>query len=137
MYRVLRNHATCRIPEEALYVIRFHSFYPYHTSGDYRYLCDNIDTDRLEWLKRFKSVLYNIVLNNHVKCGHRHAPTLLDILYLSLHMNKCPIFRPFYRSIKHIILHCYSFDLDINLLSLTKLYDVPFRNRSKNTPNCG
>ncbi|KAK2181731.1 hypothetical protein NP493_383g01039 [Ridgeia piscesae] len=53
MYRVLRNHATCRLPEEGLYVIRFHSFYPYHTSGDYTYLCDNNDTEQLEWLNRF------------------------------------------------------------------------------------
>ncbi|KAI0220708.1 Inositol oxygenase, partial [Lamellibrachia satsuma] len=53
LYRVLRNHATCRLPEEALYVIRYHSFYPYHTSGDYTYLCDNSDADKLEWLKGF------------------------------------------------------------------------------------
>ena len=35
LYRVLKNHKNCKLPEEALYMIRFHSFYPWHQSGDY------------------------------------------------------------------------------------------------------
>ena len=31
MHMVLRNHPGCSLPEEAFYVIRFHSFYPWHT----------------------------------------------------------------------------------------------------------
>uniref|UniRef100_A0A8R1DKV9 Inositol oxygenase n=1 Tax=Caenorhabditis japonica TaxID=281687 RepID=A0A8R1DKV9_CAEJA len=34
MYRVLVNHGST-LPEEALYAIRFHSFYPYHSHNDY------------------------------------------------------------------------------------------------------
>uniref|UniRef100_A0A1I7XRK5 Inositol oxygenase n=1 Tax=Heterorhabditis bacteriophora TaxID=37862 RepID=A0A1I7XRK5_HETBA len=35
MYQVLVNHG-CTLPDEALYAIRFHSFYPYHTHGSYK-----------------------------------------------------------------------------------------------------
>jgi inositol oxygenase len=29
LYRVLNNHSTCTLPDEALYIIRYHSFYPW------------------------------------------------------------------------------------------------------------
>lgn len=29
LYRVLSNHPTCTLPEEALYIVRYHSFYPW------------------------------------------------------------------------------------------------------------
>ncbi|PAV56306.1 hypothetical protein WR25_15724 [Diploscapter pachys] len=35
MYQVLVNHGST-LPEEALYAIRFHSFYPYHSHNAYR-----------------------------------------------------------------------------------------------------
>ncbi|ELT98214.1 hypothetical protein CAPTEDRAFT_207102, partial [Capitella teleta] len=53
MYRVLKNHPTCTLPEEAFYMIRFHSFYPWHTQKDYMYLCDNKDTEMLKWVLEF------------------------------------------------------------------------------------
>ncbi|CAO4375795.1 unnamed protein product [Caenorhabditis nigoni] len=34
MYQVLVNHGST-LPDEALYAIRFHSFYPYHSHNDY------------------------------------------------------------------------------------------------------
>ena len=34
LYQVLVNHGTT-LPEEALYAIRFHSFYPYHNKNAY------------------------------------------------------------------------------------------------------
>lgn len=34
MYKVLVNHGST-LPDEALYAIRFHSFYPYHSHDDY------------------------------------------------------------------------------------------------------
>ena len=30
MYRVLKNHPECTLPQEALWMIRYHSFYPWH-----------------------------------------------------------------------------------------------------------
>lgn len=52
LYRVLKANK-CYLPEEALYVIRFHSFYPWHTSGDYYHLCNNKDMEMLKWVKEF------------------------------------------------------------------------------------
>lgn len=36
LHMVLRNHPGCTLPEEAFYVIRFHSFYPWHTGMYFR-----------------------------------------------------------------------------------------------------
>lgn len=52
MYRVLKGN-TCYLPDEALYMIRFHSFYPWHTSGDYNFLCDQKDMGMLKWIREF------------------------------------------------------------------------------------
>ncbi|XP_050707350.1 inositol oxygenase-like isoform X1 [Eriocheir sinensis] len=52
MYQVLK-HNKCTLPEEAMYIIRFHSFYPWHGSGDYYHLCDNRDMEMLPWIKEF------------------------------------------------------------------------------------
>lgn len=54
MYQVLVEN-NCTLPEEALYMIRFHSFYPYHTSNSYRHLCDFNDGRMLSWLVEFQS----------------------------------------------------------------------------------
>lgn len=53
MYRVLKNHPTCRLPEQALYIIRFHSFYPWHSGGDYYHLCSKHDLAMLPWVREF------------------------------------------------------------------------------------
>lgn len=51
MYRVLKNHPSCSLPDEALYVIRYHSFYPWHSSGDYGYFESDYDRKMLPWVK--------------------------------------------------------------------------------------
>ena len=55
LYRVLKNHPSCTLPEEALTIIRFHSFYPWHTHSAYTQLCDNRDMDMLPWVQRFNT----------------------------------------------------------------------------------
>nr|CAD7568810.1 unnamed protein product [Timema californicum] len=52
MYRVLK-HNKSTLPKEALYMIRYHSFYPWHSSGDYMYLCDDEDKEMLKWILTF------------------------------------------------------------------------------------
>lgn len=52
MYRVL-VHNKSTLPQEALYMIRFHSFYPWHSGGDYYHLCDKTDMEMLPWIKEF------------------------------------------------------------------------------------
>ncbi|RXG69364.1 Inositol oxygenase [Armadillidium vulgare] len=52
MYQVLKHNGTT-LPEEALHVIRYHSFYPWHCSGDYKHLTNNEDEEILHWIKEF------------------------------------------------------------------------------------
>lgn len=52
LYRVLR-HNQCLLPEEAMYMIRFHSFYPWHTAGAYTHLTNDTDEKMLRWVKEF------------------------------------------------------------------------------------
>ncbi|ESO90727.1 hypothetical protein LOTGIDRAFT_123081, partial [Lottia gigantea] len=52
LYRVLKAN-NCSIPEEGLYMIRYHSFYPWHTGGDYDYLCNNKDEEMKAWVNEF------------------------------------------------------------------------------------
>ncbi|XP_036376310.1 inositol oxygenase [Megalops cyprinoides] len=52
LYRVMKFNK-CTIPEEGLYMIRFHSFYPWHSHGDYMHLCNDKDLSMLPWVKEF------------------------------------------------------------------------------------
>jgi inositol oxygenase len=49
LYHLLRNH----LPMEALYMIRYHSFYSWHKEGDYDHLCNAQDRAMLPWVQRF------------------------------------------------------------------------------------
>ncbi|KAG9510663.1 Developmentally-regulated GTP-binding protein 1 [Fragariocoptes setiger] len=53
MYRVLKNHAACKIPEVGLRIIRLHSLYPWHRGGDYNYLCNDDDFEIMPWITEF------------------------------------------------------------------------------------
>ncbi|KAG8173855.1 hypothetical protein JTE90_005934 [Oedothorax gibbosus] len=52
MYQVLL-HNKSKLPEEALYMIRYHSFYPWHLEGDYTHLTNDKDNQMLKWVKEF------------------------------------------------------------------------------------
>ncbi|XP_066922206.1 inositol oxygenase-like [Clytia hemisphaerica] len=54
MYRLLKFNKTS-LPEEALYRIRYHSFYPFHGSDAYMNLCDEKDIKWQEKLKEFST----------------------------------------------------------------------------------
>ena len=49
LYQVVRDH----LPDEALAMIRYHSFYPAHREGEYTYLMTGRDQDRMEWARTF------------------------------------------------------------------------------------
>jgi inositol oxygenase len=49
LYHVVRD----RLPDEALYMIRYHSFYSAHREGDYEYLMDGRDREMFEWVRAF------------------------------------------------------------------------------------
>lgn len=49
LYHVMREH----LPEAALYMIRYHSFYAWHREGEYDWLCDDHDREMLPWVQKF------------------------------------------------------------------------------------
>lgn len=53
LYRVL-VHNNCKLPDEALAMIRYHSFYPWHAGGDYMHFCTSKDMETLKWIVEFK-----------------------------------------------------------------------------------
>ncbi len=53
LFQVLSNHPENKIPHEGMAMIRYHSFYPWHTGGSYRELMNEQDYQYLEWVKDF------------------------------------------------------------------------------------
>ena len=49
IYTVTRPY----LPEEAQYMLRYHSFYPAHRHGAYQYLMNDQDRRMFEWVKKF------------------------------------------------------------------------------------
>lgn len=53
LYHVLKNHSQCKLPEAGLKIILLHSFYPWHTGGDYMHLCNKDDLEILPLIREF------------------------------------------------------------------------------------
>ena len=53
LYQVLNNHKENKLPEEAMVMIRYHSFYPWHSGGAYTELLNEKDEAYLEIIKDF------------------------------------------------------------------------------------
>lgn len=49
VYQMMKNH----LPEPALYMLRYHSFYPQHRENAYDHLMDSHDHEMFEWVKLF------------------------------------------------------------------------------------
>jgi inositol oxygenase len=49
LYHAVKDY----LPEPALYMIRYHSFYPWHKEGAYTHLTDAHDSEMLRWVKAF------------------------------------------------------------------------------------
>lgn len=56
MYQLIKENMRTnnKIPEEALYIIRYHSFYAWHQHGEYSYLASEYDNQQYERLKKFQ-----------------------------------------------------------------------------------
>mmetsp|Transcript_15215 Transcript_15215/g.23028 ORF Transcript_15215/g.23028 Transcript_15215/m.23028 type:complete len:316 (+) Transcript_15215:134-1081(+) len=52
MYQVCVQNKS-KLPISALYMIRYHSFYPWHKEGQYMHLCDKVDIENLKWVQDF------------------------------------------------------------------------------------
>jgi len=51
LYTVVKDY----LPEQAAYIIRYHSFYAAHKDNAYDYLMDDYDRSMMQWLKLFSS----------------------------------------------------------------------------------
>ena len=49
LYHVVKDY----LPDPALYMIRYHSFYPAHKEGDYSYLMNDHDKEMFSWVRAF------------------------------------------------------------------------------------
>ena len=49
LYHVVKDH----LPQEALYMVRYHSFYPCHREDGYQYLMDDQDRAMFKWVRAF------------------------------------------------------------------------------------
>jgi inositol oxygenase len=49
LYHVVKDY----LPDEALYMIRYHSFYPGHREGEYDYLMNDRDRELFRWVRKF------------------------------------------------------------------------------------
>ncbi|MEZ4772286.1 MAG: inositol oxygenase family protein [Bacteroidia bacterium] len=49
LYHIMKDY----LPEEALYMIRYHSFYAQHREGSYDHLVDSHDKEMFKWVQKF------------------------------------------------------------------------------------
>ena len=61
IYHVVKD----RMPEEALYMLRYHSFYPGHREGEYDYLLNDHDRKMFDWVRAFNP--YDLYTKSHEK----------------------------------------------------------------------
>lgn len=52
LYQVM-VHNKAKLPKQALAMIRYHSFYPWHAGGDYMHFCTPEDVEMLKWINEF------------------------------------------------------------------------------------
>lgn len=61
IYHVCKDH----LPQEGLYMLRYHSFYPWHRESEYDHLCDARDRALLKWVQAFNP--YDLYTKSHEK----------------------------------------------------------------------
>jgi inositol oxygenase len=61
LYHVVKDY----LPEPALYMIRYHSFYAWHREGEYGHLLDDHDRAMLPWVQKFNP--YDLYSKNPVR----------------------------------------------------------------------
>jgi inositol oxygenase len=59
IYHVTKDH----LPEEGLYMLRYHSFYPWHKENDYEHLTNERDRAMLKWVREFNQ--YDLYTKSH------------------------------------------------------------------------
>jgi inositol oxygenase len=67
------------LPDEALYMLRFHSFYPWHRHAAYTHLMNDKDAAMLEWVKKFNP--YDLYSKGHSKPNLQELRPYYDELF--------------------------------------------------------
>ena len=75
IYEVMKNY----MPEESLYMLRYHSFYAAHRHGAYRYLMSDHDVKMLEWVNKFN--VYDLYSKGHSKPNLKELKPYYDDLF--------------------------------------------------------
>lgn len=61
LYQTVKDY----LPTEALYMIRYHSFYPAHRENEYDYLMNDQDRRMMDWVRKFNP--YDLYTKSHTK----------------------------------------------------------------------
>jgi inositol oxygenase len=72
---VMKNY----MPEESLYMLRYHSFYSAHRHGAYRHLMSSHDVEMLEWVNKFN--VYDLYSKGHTKPNVKELKPYYDDLF--------------------------------------------------------
>jgi inositol oxygenase len=67
------------MPEESLYMLRYHSFYSAHRHGAYRHLMSKHDVEMLEWVNKFN--VYDLYSKGHTKPNFKELKPYYDDLF--------------------------------------------------------
>ena len=67
------------LPVEALYMLRYHSFYPWHRHGAYEHLTNADDWAMLEWVLKFNK--YDLYSKGHAKPDLKQIKPYYDELF--------------------------------------------------------
>jgi inositol oxygenase len=67
------------LPIEALYMLRYHSFYAWHRHGAYDYLCNEQDREMLQWVHKFNP--YDLYSKGHAKPNLKELKPYYDDLF--------------------------------------------------------
>lgn len=75
IYEVMKQY----LPQEALYMLRYHSFYPAHKHGAYRYLMNDRDVEMFRWVNEFNK--YDLYSKGHAKPKLAELKSYYDDLF--------------------------------------------------------
>jgi|ERR1043166_2595644 inositol oxygenase len=74
IYNVVKDY----LPMEALYMLRYHSFYPAHREGEYGYLMNDQDRKMFEWVRAFNP--YDLYTKSHERPNLKELRPFYDEL---------------------------------------------------------
>jgi len=74
IYHVVKDY----LPPEALYMLRYHSFYPAHRDGEYDYLMNEQDRKMFQWVRAFNP--YDLYTKSHERPNQKELRPFYDEL---------------------------------------------------------